>query len=94
MKEVTAQEDFQATSQRSFFDMAYQFDIPQTMLKDLEQCFHSGRTRDEALECQAKLRRVLHQEKRASIKPHKTPFSKDSREPVTKFVNELSNPTH
>ena len=57
LKEVSSQDDFMHMPQRSFFDMAYQFDISQAMLKELEHCFNSGRTRDEALECMAKLRR-------------------------------------
>ena len=74
--------------------MAYQFDIPQAMFKELEQCFFTGRTRNEALECMAKLRRMLSPVKRVSIKPQKTPFSKDSREPITRVVRELSRPAH
>ena len=64
------------------------------MFKELEQCFHTARTRNEALECMAKLRNMLHPEKRTSIKPQKTPFSRDRREAVTRVVRELSRPAH
>ena len=49
LKEVSSNLDFKMQAKSEFFATAYNFDLPTTVLKELEECFRRGKTHTEAL---------------------------------------------